>query len=275
VSSNGPKLFSAVFARSVSEPLVDPGAEPETTGGNTEPTAEGTSEETTEGTTDACSQGIDEETTQGTDEETTQETTNLPVVPSEQEPIDTASFEPPVGHEVESGKTKPIPRCTGWDGDSYCKIISLSTHATMRDAKNTANQLPVKFPLCGSFKDRDGYDQLEICMAISATEQSVSFVIRSKQCHLEFARNEKKAQKLCTPCGSLVGTVKNIRQQACRAINSDSNLQLTENQIIQMTPAEIRAALTKDRYKSKNRIRNLHRRNHRAQHTIDKVDSSA
>jgi hypothetical protein len=78
------------FRRSLSEALfellMDPGAEMEMTKPNTEQSTEGT--------------------------------TSLRVESSEQEPLDTASFEPAVNLEVEPGTTKPAQRSAvpgvGW-----------------------------------------------------------------------------------------------------------------------------------------------------------------
>jgi hypothetical protein len=117
-----------------------------------------------------------------------------PVESPKKEPMDIASLEPAMDLEVGPGTTKPAQRCKGlgWQTSSQKIVCQLMQWCGMR--KN-ANHLPVKFPFCGSFKNREGYDQLEICMAIEANGQSVDFVVRSKECHLEFHKEKTTRHK--------------------------------------------------------------------------------
>jgi hypothetical protein len=107
--------------------------------------------ETTEETTGKTTDPHTKETTNMTTEETTEETTEGTT------------------EQTTEGTTEPTLRCIGWSGEAHRKVIRLSTHATMRDTKNTAKHLPVKFPLCGSFTKRDGYNKLEIGMTLAAS----------------------------------------------------------------------------------------------------------
>jgi hypothetical protein len=75
-----------------------------------------------------------EETTEGTTEQTTEET------------------------------AKPTQRCMGWGGEELREVIALSTGAAL----GKSCRLPQKFPLCKSFKNRDGYHQMEISTAVAA-----------------------------------------------------------------------------------------------------------
>jgi hypothetical protein len=169
-----------------------------TTEGTTVETTEDTNEETTEKSTDETTAGTTEQTTEGTTERSTEGT---------------------------AGTTEPTHQpCTGWCGEAHRNVILLSTEAFMMDMKNTANVLPPKFPLCGSFRTREGYNKLEICTSVAADGESVDLKIRSKECHLEVPKG-KISRKLCSSCGPLDESVKQIRHQSHRkAINSDSNL---------------------------------------------------
>jgi hypothetical protein len=168
-----------------------------TTEGTTVETTEDTNEETTEKSTDETTAGTTEQTTEGTTERSTEGT---------------------------AGTTEPTQPCTGWCGEAHRNVILLSTEAFMMDMKNTANVLPPKFPLCGSFRTREGYNKLEICTSVAADGESVDLKIRSKECHLEVPKG-KISRKLCSSCGPLDESVKQIRHQShSKAINSDSNL---------------------------------------------------
>lgn len=127
-----------------------------------------------------------------------------------------------VGEEgVTEGTThaKPTQRCTGWFGEAHRSVIVWSVEAYMSNMKNRPGYLPEKFPLCGSFKDMPGYDQLEICNTIVADVKSRRLVARSKLCHLDFPRG-KSPRTLCPSCGPLDERVKEIRMIANQ---SDSN----------------------------------------------------
>jgi hypothetical protein len=174
-------------------------------------------EGTNEKTTDQTGEKTTEQTTKGTAKKTTEGT----------------------AHKTTEWTTEPAPPCMGWSGEVDRKVIRLSTAAAMQDT-NTANLLPVKFPLYDSFTTREGYNKLEIRTTTAANGQ-VGFVIRSKECRLEFPK-EKISQKLCSSCGPLAESVTQIRRQARQVINSDSNIHITENQLIEMTPARIHAA---------------------------------
>jgi rRNA maturation endonuclease Nob1 len=182
------------------------------------------------------------ETTAGTTGETTEETTEKTNEPHTNEITEphTKDTSEVTTEETAEGTTEqttePTQPCTGWSGEEHRKIIQLSTAAAMRDTEKTANHLPLKFPLCGSFKERDGYNKLEIRMDVAANGQSADFVLRSKECLLDFPKDKRR--RLCPSCGSLVQKVKGIRRQGRQEIDPESNLHITENQVIQMTPAE-------------------------------------
>jgi hypothetical protein len=158
-------------------------------------TASEATEGTTEGTTEKTTEETGEKTTEQTTEGTAEKTTEGPTEPTL--PWITLS-------------------CTGWSGEVDRKVIRLSTAALMQDT-NTANLLPAKLPLCGSFRTRQGYNKLEIRTTTAANGQ-VGFVIRSKECRLEFPK-EKISRKLCSSCGPLAESVTQIRRQARQVIN--------------------------------------------------------
>jgi hypothetical protein len=124
------------------------------------------------------------ETTEGSTGETTETTT---------EPHTEDTTEGTTGETTEGTTAELTQRCTGWFGQEHRKLIRLSAHAAMRDMEDSVNRLPEKFPLCGSFNKRDGYNKLKICMTAGADGRSVDFVIRSKEYLLDIPKEKGPA----------------------------------------------------------------------------------
>jgi hypothetical protein len=241
----------------------------ETTEGTT---VEKTKETTAEKTTEKASEEASEKTMVGSTVEETKETT---AEKTAEKTTEKASEKTTVGSTEKTtegitersteGTTVSTLPCTGWSGELHSKVVLLSTAALLRGTRDC--NIPVKFPLCGSFRTRAGYNELEIRTTV-APDGSTKLAIRSKECHLVFPKEKKtgRTRKLCSACGPLVERVKQIRHQShSKAINSDSNLHITENQVIQMTPAEIHAAVLMARRRSSNNFRNLNKRHIRAE----------
>jgi hypothetical protein len=130
----------------------------------TEQTIEKTTKETTEKTTEepTTAKKTTEETTEGTTKLTTEGTMERPTT---------------------AGTTEPTLPCTGWSGEAHRKVIYLSTTAAMQDRKNIANFLSPTYPLCGSFRTREGYNKRKGSSTAAALRVGAHIIIASGRYH--------------------------------------------------------------------------------------------